>query len=382
MNNFVTPATMADAEQVAEDIKAVIAWASLKKVSLDTVKSVIEMGFTSLEALENISRDELKKSTAPVGQQKLLLKAVAGLGVPDVNPNPDTPPTDNPPITGPPDTSQGDVIAGQDAFARKIMDQLQAMQSAPPVVPPVAGQPSGGLGQPVGQVDMAPVTGMLSWQDPQVYLKSVVNNKVQCLNIVDFVDLNQSVTERVLSTVEDLEFVCRSGSRKPKLDNLTISQWSLANIAILYKLFQEGSIQLHEVFDYLSYTTHIYSLIGTHELTSVYFYDREYRRLQAGHKFRWGTAVGHLSSGFLRLRTVSSTPQGNATQFKASTRPDRPPYRAPFQFQNHTNDGKTICKNFNTKMGCTFTGCKFEHVCNVPGCGRGHPGAAHAQSKN
>ena len=38
---FVTLATMVD-------IKAVIAWASLKKVFIETVKSVIEMGFTVL----------------------------------------------------------------------------------------------------------------------------------------------------------------------------------------------------------------------------------------------------------------------------------------------------------------------------------------------
>ena len=377
---------MADSSQEAENIKAVIAWASEKKVSLDTIRAVIDMGFTSLEALECITREEVKKSNAPVGQQKLLLKAVVGLGVPEVDPKPV--PANDTPLTGPPDNAQGEAVGDQEAFARKLMEQLQALQSTAPAVPPVVGQPNG-LGQaiggnptgPQGQVDMAPVTGMLSWQDPQVYLKSVVN-KVQCLNIVDFVDLNQSQTERVLSTVDDLEFVCRSGSRKPKLENCTISQWSLANIAILYKLFQDGSIQLHEVFDYLSYTSHIYSLIGTHELASVYFYDREYRRLQAAHKFRWGTAVGHLSAGFLRLRTVSNTPQGSATKFKTFSKPERPSYRAPFQFQNHTNDGKMICKNFNTRMGCTFTGCKFEHVCNVPGCGRGHPGAAHAQSKN
>ena len=94
---------MADSSQEAENIKAVIAWASEKKVSLDTIRAVIDMGFTSLEALECITREEVKKSNAPVGQQKLLLKAVGGLGVPEVDPK--LVPANDTPLTGPPDNA-------------------------------------------------------------------------------------------------------------------------------------------------------------------------------------------------------------------------------------------------------------------------------------
>ena len=211
--------------------------------------------------------------------------------------------------------------------------------------------------------------------------KSVANTKTQCYNIVDFVDVTYSAAERVLSAgtgPEEFEIVCRSGSRKPKLEGLTISQWSLANIAILYKMFEEGSIKLEEVFDYLSYTSHIYSLIGTHELVSVYLYDREYRRLQCTHKFRWGTAIGHLAPSYLRLRPAT---QVGGARPRLSQRPEWPRQRAS-SFLSQSTGERTICRNYNSKLGCSFQGCRFDHICNVPGCGRGHPGCSHGESKN
>ena len=40
------------------------------------------------------------------------------------------------------------------------------------------------------------------------------------------------------------------------------------------------------MLDYLSYTTKIYQLTQRYENVSVYFYDREYCKLQACHDFR------------------------------------------------------------------------------------------------
>ena len=387
---------MADGAQETADIVLVMNWASGKKISMSAAQAVVDMGYTSMEAWEGVSMDDLKKANVVVGQRKLIMKAVAGL----VTPPPDTP---NPasdegaglgssqeaaptPLTAGTDptslTVNSNIVqgnptsgapSGDDAFTLRLLESLRSVPGGS-----MGGGQLGGPGEvPVPQVPSPPLQGMLSWQDPQVYLKSVANSKSQCYNIVDFVDVNHSTSERVLSAGEDMEIICRSGSRKPKLEGLTISQWSLANIAILYKLFQDNSIKMEEVFDYLSYTSHIYGLIGTHELASVYYYDREYRRLQATHKFRWGTAIGHLAPSYLRLRPAT---QVGGARPRTNQRPDGPPQRAPFM--SRSSEGRTICKNYNSTQGCTFKGCRFDHACSIPGCGRGHPRCSHGESKN
>ena len=397
---------MADGEQQAQDAQILLEWAAAKKISKSAMDSVIELGFSSMEAIECLSAADLSKGNVSVGQRKLILKAVSGLGSPSAAHTPDNADAEaNPAVAPNPGGSQNNDStnnvnpggsqnngstnnpgsipqSGEDDFQRKLLESLQ--QSIPGAGLQAAGQPIGVGAGSNPQVAPPPLQGMLSWQDPQVYLKSVINSKPSCYNIVDFIDVTNSVSEKVLSAGDDgMEIVCRSGSRKPKLEGITISQWSLANIAILYKLFQEGTLKLEEVFDYLSYTSHIYSLIGSHEVTSVYFYDREYRRLQADHKFRWGTAIGHLAPSFLRLR-AAATNMGGAKP-RVGPRPDvyRPPQRAHSSFQAQSAEGRHICRNYNSINGCVFKGCKYDHVCNVPGCGRGHPSCSHGgSSKN
>jgi hypothetical protein len=360
-------------------------WASEKRIQLDTIKACKELGYTSLEALECLSKEDLKKATVPipVGQQRLLLKAVAGLGAPEgthspasleangdrgasasqdasnpANQEPNINPVQNEgaalPVAGP----GPNLLAGEDAFIQRLAEQLGRAPAHPGMG--VHAQPSVPSGPP--NPPAPPITGTLSWQDPQVYIKSVTGSKDHHYNIVDFVDAHLDISEKVVSSGEGFDLVYRSGSRKPKLENLTISQWSGANIAILYRLYQDGTLGLDNIFDYLSYTTFIYGLISSHELGSVYQFDREYRRLQGLHKFRWGTSIGHLAPGYLRLRNTGMGHSAHAQKAKPVNRPDRPP-QAPrmggASYQSHNSEGKVICKNFNIKYGCTYQGCKF-----------------------
>jgi hypothetical protein len=368
-----------DSDQETVLIAEVTSWAAQKHISLDTIKPVIEMGFSSLDAIACLSADDLKKcNSISVGQKKLLLKAAGGL---EGAQTPSTPSAaegnGNAARSDTPSQPEASLPGGNvpsDGFAAILRQHLEAGVSRPGV--PIQGgvDPQGGA---------APITGNLSWQDPQVFIKSVSGTtRSTCYNIVDFVDnhIYNAQSERVLSTGDEFEIVCRAGSRKPRLEQLTISQWSLANLAILYRLVEEGSLSSSEILDYLSHTSQIYSLIASHELVSVYQYDREYRRLQSIHKFRWGTNIGHLAPGFLRVRSVVNGPI-NSAKPKLVSRPERPPTR-PSSFQSHTSEGKTICRNYNGRVGCSFRGCKFEHICNVPGCGKSHPGINHSDSKN
>ena len=127
---------------------------------------------------------------------------------------------------------------------------------------------------------------------PQVHLSSAAGKSTSnYLDICDFVEV-----EVVLGAQGDQQIVMKSGPKKPRLENITLCQWSVANLAILYKLVGENKLQGTALMDYLSYTTKIYQLVQRYTLVSVMLYDREYRKLQASLKFRWGTDVQHLSN--------------------------------------------------------------------------------------
>ena len=110
-------------------------------------------------------------------------------------------------------------------------------------------------------------------------------------NYYDICDFVQTTVEEevVLGGQGDQQIVVKSGPKKPRLENLTLSQWSVANLAILYKLVSEQKLLGSSLMDYLSYSTKIYKLVQRYSLVSVLLFDREYRKLQSSMKFKWGT---------------------------------------------------------------------------------------------
>ena len=154
---------------------------------------------------------------------------------------------------------------------------------------------------------------------------------------------------------------------------MTLSQWSVANLAILYSLVNDHKLQGSSLMDCLSYTTKMYQLVQRYSLVSVLLFDREYRNLQTMMKFRWGTDVQHLSNIHLQSRDKPVV-QGN--QSKKVLPPNR-------QSTNGRNRSETaVCRNYNSKKGCTFTECKFRHVCILPGCNQSHSVLNHIIEKN
>ena len=72
----------------------------------------------------------------------------------------------------------------------------------------------------------------------------------------------------MISTVEEEMIVGGNGSQqvvvmsrppKPKLENVSLAQWSVANLAILYKLVAEGKLHGGYILDYLSFNPADYS---------------------------------------------------------------------------------------------------------------------------
>ena len=117
-----------------------------------------------------------------------------------------------------------------------------------------------------------------SWQDPQIFLESAASGKSAHTHndITEFV--TNSVEEEVLVGANGTQqVVIKTGPHRPKLETVTLAQWSVANMAILYRLVEESKLHAGNILDYLSYTTEVCQLVQRYTLVSVLLYDREYR---------------------------------------------------------------------------------------------------------
>ena len=163
-----------------------------------------------------------------------------------------------------------------------------------------------------------------------------------------------------------------SGPTKTLLENLTLSQWSVANMAILYKLLGEGKLNGPPLLDYLSHTTKIYQLVQRYSLLSVLQYDRECRKLRSTTGFRRGTDVQHIHKLHLipRDKGYASVSRGKKVQGNSTA-----------QKQKREKRDIGICRNFNSKKGCTYPSCRFKHQCILSGFSQSHSATVHEGEK-
>lgn len=429
-------------------------WAVQNKISIDVIEKLKVEGFTSMDAMKLIDRDDLckPKLAIPRGQQKLVLAAVqkfiqteapaqtataqvtqTAVGQTAVT-QADGDLNNQSESTGityaarnvqaqiSPDNGMTTTIetsvqpsaharAGSDqlstsgcqnddAYIRALLQQFRAGQGQnngtnvvcfPNSGESVNNQLLNGLGiQQNGPEIIAnrcepilPTAGpnsvSQSWRDPQIYLQAAASGK----SSPSYYDITEFVTgnveeEIVVGGNGSQQVILKSGPKKPKLESVTLAQWSVANLAILYRLLGDGKLDASNILDYLSYTTKICQLVQKFNLVSVLMYDREYRKLQASHGFRWGTDIPHLHSVHLQARPVKQSGQYSGKGHTGgSGNHTRSSYQGPI-----TTDGKVICKLFNSRGGCHYKDCKFVHQCSQPGCQQKHPAVNHTQSKN
>lgn len=370
---------------VKDGVERVKLWATTMKLSEDTATELINQGFDSMEAISTIEKDDLTRFRIPFGQQKVLWKAVSKTFL--AKEADKMAATHAEVVTDGANLKEGGsgnkgggsankdggahasdvVVPSEDVYVREVMSLMKAHRDNDKEQSVACRQinssnPGDGFIEPQ------------SWKDPQVFLKSVDPN-VDYYDIVDFVDFKGNTSdEKLLSEASGGTLIFRSGPAKPKLENLNVTQWSIANLAILQKLLVTGDLQSANMLDYLSYTMRIYQLISTCELSSVLFFDREYRKMQKQHKFRWATDVPHLHSVFLRPKPQSYAPVSSQKFANVQQKPHS------IVFASHTPNGKPICKRFNSRKGCFLPNCKFEHVCGKPGCADKHPVFQHLKN--
>ena len=117
-----------------------------------------------------------------------------------------------------------------------------------------------------------------SLRDLQIYLAAVASGNITptYYDITEFVTGNME-EEIIVGGNGSQQVILRSGPKKPKLESVSLAQWSVANLASLYWLLGDEKLDASNILDYLSYTTKICQLVQRFNLVSVLLYDREYR---------------------------------------------------------------------------------------------------------
>ena len=361
--NEITVTTMSAEDQM-------IKFCLDNNVQRTVVDELLDRGFDSLTALSLVDAEDLKSQRIPVGQRRLILHISKSLGG-----NQGTETTVAASASGSNKTGSEEQVAREqpDLYQQTLLDSLMAQQAQ------MTGTNTNG---PHNLISPSPVlTNMTkessqpSWQDPQVHIATATGKSSSAYyDICDFVP--KAVEEEVVIGGQgEQQIVVKAGPKKPKLENLTLSQWSVANLAILYKLVADGKLKDESLMDYLSYSTKIYQLVQKCSLASVLLYDREYRQLQANMSFRWGTDVQHLHTLHLHFREKLVTQGPNSTNQRRGTFESQGPKKGARQ-------GVDICRSYNAAKGCSFARCKFKHICIVPGCNKPHPVTSHTFEKN
>ena len=369
------------------------------KVSKTATEEIIKRGFTSLEALKLVEMDDLSSEKIPKGQRRLIMHITRSLlhhhaadrsNDGTANTGGSTIGTAN--ATATPGTantaaSSTGVVAGTAA------NGMTTVQLTEEVEPEVAAQNSAIPSNEDADMYSKLISNMvlqqktlltnvqsdpntvtpsqLSWNDPQIHISLALGKSVTgFLDICDFVQCTVE-EEVVLGGQGNQQIIVKSGPKEPKFESLTLSQWSVATLSILYKLVGENKLVSSALMDYLSYTTKVYQLVQWFSLVSVLLTDREYRKLQASMGFRWGTDVQHLYTLFLQAHSQPSAQASQQVKKGANANGQK-----PGKF-NKDRKGKEICRNFSSSKGCSFSDCRFQHTCLLPGCSQKHPVQTH-----
>ncbi|KAL9952390.1 hypothetical protein ACROYT_G039640 [Oculina patagonica] len=139
-------------------------------------------------------------------------------------------------------------------------------------------------------------------QESLMFLKpSQVNKGERVLRIIDFIDkLVPNTDEHTISEVGSTKLLVSFGTKKPKLDSISLAQWVIGNTRIFHTLLQLGKLPSQEdVQHYLAYTVKVMELSTRFTWASVLKYDDEFRHLQATYQYPWNYDSPHLHTVLL-----------------------------------------------------------------------------------
>ena len=214
--------------------------------------------------------------------------------------------------------------------------------------------------------------------------RNVDNGMGKPLRIVDFVSrLCPTEEEKVISGDSQTKLTLSVSSNKPKLESISVEQYSIANLRIFYELLYSNRLStMQDVQEYLSYSIKLMELAKRYTWLSVLRYDDEYRVLQHTYGFSWSTDNSHLHEVVLLPRwaaNYNTLRKGSAINSSESFTGGN--VKKLFTI-THLAGGQEICRSFNSSRGCFREACKFAHVCNQKvgsqACGKPHAGCNHS----
>ena len=125
-------------------------------------------------------------------------------------------------------------------------------------------------------------TGASNLNNPRVYLQGTDKKSVKYRKIVDYIPKRSRLVEEEIKVGDGVFLKLDSGTGKVKVDQITPSQWVVANSSILAEMIAEeltgpnsGNISI--VLDYLSYSAKIGDLGGRFTWSSVMINDDKYK---------------------------------------------------------------------------------------------------------
>ena len=347
------------------------------KINKTAIDELLKRGFDSLNALRLVNIEDLSSQNIPMGQRRLIFHIAQVLNNETTSGQPGssiTSPGGNSRISQPASVPLQQPVS-QDVYNQTFLNTLLQQQTQLSAASATSGMnaSTSRVNASTGGVNVSRTESIAhgpqpSWSDPQIHIASASTFH----DICDFVP--HSIEEDVVVGGEgEQKLVIKSGPKKPRLESLTLSRWSMANLSILYKLVNEGKLLGPRLMDYLSYTTKVYQLVQRFSL--ILLYDREYRKLQATMNFRWGTNVQHLHTLFLQPRPNSGT-QGNPTNVQKKGNINQSAFSKP-----RLDKRIDICRNYNSDKGCSYDQFRYKHKCILPGCGQTHSATVHSQGK-
>ena len=214
--------------------------------------------------------------------------------------------------------------------------------------------------------------------DPTIFLapRQSAMNQGKCFDILDYISYcNFEESEQEMERGSRLVF--KAAPKKPKLESVSIWQWSCSSIRIQDELMKCGSLNELNVRNYMAYMCKILELNARFDWISILHYDREYRMYQSMYGFPWGTDIPHLTTCFLKEKDSRFNSNVNQNQNLPKSNFKRVERSKP----KRNGEGYN-CRDFNYKGKCSFNPCMYKHICDVPGCGQNHPAISHSNTKN
>ena len=100
---------------------------------------------------------------------------------------------------------------------------------------------------------------------------------------MDYIDRLVPVEdERTISQSGQCKFIVSYGTKKQKLEDVSLAQWVIGNTRIMYTLLFSNKLPINkDVRNYFSYTVKIRELANKYDWKSVLRYDDEYRHVQS-----------------------------------------------------------------------------------------------------